>query len=218
MGVLDFVFFHPPEPEKISASVVFGAGTPRARQRIAMTAIQDALHATEKKLVASDQGADKIVVATFTAIGKAGRAQGENLAELSVQLTASEIRTTPTKEIVRLWRQNLPSLADVERITIMGRRAGPPGRDIDVQLQDAPVETLKLASEEVKKVLEGINGISAIADDLPWGKPELIVELNARGRALGFTTQSIGTQLRNSFEGGNRLHGLPAMMKKLRFG
>jgi len=39
------------------------------------------------------------------------------------------------------------------------------------------------------------------SDDLPYGKPELVMELTPRGAALGFSIDDIGRQLRNSFEG-----------------
>ena len=43
--------------------------------------------------------------------------------------------------------------------------------------------------------------MSSITDDLPYGKQELVLELTARGTALGFTGAMIGQQLRNAFDG-----------------
>lgn len=196
-GRVGFTFFPSPESENITASVVFGAGTPRDQQVRAIDGIRAALDRAERELGADE----RLVDTTFTVLGKAGRAQGDNLAQIEVQLTPSEDRKIPTSNIVRAWRGELPSIAGVERVAIQARRAGPPGRDVDIQLLDASVDNLKAAAIEVREALTGFPGVSAIDDDLPYGKQELIMELTPRGTALGFTAQDVGTQVRNAFQG-----------------
>ena len=142
-GRVGFRFFPSPEPENIMAYVEFGAGTPQKEQAAGMRRISNALKSAEKNLTG---GAEKLVVTAFITLGQSGRSRGDNLAQIEVQLTASEERTTPTKKIVRAWRKALPSIPGVERVALLGRRGGPPGRDVDVQLQDAPVENLKAAA------------------------------------------------------------------------
>jgi multidrug efflux pump subunit AcrB len=51
------------------------------------------------------------------------------------------------------------------------------------------------------QALEGYPGVSDLADNLPYGKPETILELTPKGRAMGFTTASVGRQVRDAFEG-----------------
>lgn len=144
---------------------------------------------------------DKLVDAVFTLVGKAGRTKNDNVAQLTAQLTPSERRLIRTNDIIKAWRKALPQIPGVERVAITGRRAGPPGRDVDVRLQSAPVEVLKAAAEELNQALTSFPGVNAISDDLPYGKQELVLEVNARGNALGFTGQSIGAQVRSAFEG-----------------
>lgn len=143
----------------------------------------------------------KLVEAVFTLVGKAGRVQNDNIAQLSAQLVASEQRSIRTKPITKAWLDEVPPIAGVERLSISGRQAGPPGRDVDVRLQSAPVETLKAAAEELRQSLTGFPGVTGITDDLPYGKQEYVFAVNARGTAMGFTGQSIGTQVRRAFEG-----------------
>ncbi len=250
-GRIGFHFFPSPEPENISAHVVFAAGMPREAQKAAMLRIEGALYDAEKALLADGEPARKaaqsrasgdgeaggpaeakddwrralehaarrivpsglawgaregaaeprLVVAAFIALGESGRSRGDNLGQIQVQLTASEERSIPTKRILAAWRAHMPKIPGVERVAVVGRRGGPPGRDVDVRLLDAPIEVLKRASDDLKTALAAIPGVTAIADDLPYGKPELILELTPRGTALGFTSQSIGAQLRNAFEG-----------------
>ena len=234
VGRVGFEFFPSPEPENISAYVTFAPGTPREIQIEATQRIEQALYATERRLLAEGNEArtvpitpmpdaagvapgtsanatssgeapledgPRLVETVFTTIGQAGRSQGDNVAEIDVQLTPSEERTITTKRIVTAWQKARPQIPGVERISMFGRRGGPPGRDVDVRLQDGPIDKLKSAAEEVKLALTGFPGVTGIDDDLPYGKQEYVFELTPRGRALGFTGQSIGQQVRNAFEG-----------------
>lgn len=197
-GRVGFQFFPAPEPENISAYVTFGAGTPRDEQRPALERIEATLQQVEMALDAPKGG---LIETSFTTLGVAGRGRGDNLAQIDVQLTPSEVRSTPTKAIEAAWRRAVPQIPGVEKVTIMGRRAGPPGRDIDIRLEDAPVGVLKRAALELTEALTGFPGVSAVSDDLPFGKRELIMEVTPRGAALGFTAESVGVQVRNAFEG-----------------
>lgn len=50
-------------------------------------------------------------------------------------------------------------------------------------------------------MLASYPGLSSISDDLSYGKPEIVMELTARGTALGFTLRSVGQQVRNAIDG-----------------
>lgn len=207
-----FVFFPRLESESVVASVYFAPGVPKTDQARAVNRIEQALFKAEKQLldarpeddkaVNSDKPAEtRLVEATFGLVGRAGRTTGDNLAEINGQLTPSEVRTVRTKAILDAWRRAIPAIPGVERVAVFGRRGGPPGRDVDVRLQNGTVEVLKAAAEELKVTLTGLSGLSAIEDDLPYGKQEIVVNLTPRGRALGFTGSSVGRQIRNAFEG-----------------
>ncbi|MGH1419237.1 MAG: efflux RND transporter permease subunit [Hyphomicrobiaceae bacterium] len=215
-GRVGFVFFPSPESENLTASMIFGAGTPREEQKKAVALVERSLFEAESRLLSGAQAKGaavgrqpitqpdedaRLVQATFGILGKASRAQGDNLAQIDVQLVPSEQRSIPTKKIIKAWRQALPKIPSLERIAITQRRGGPPGRDVDVRLQEAPIETLKEAAEELKVALTGFPGVSAIDDDLPYGKQEYVFELTPKGTALGFTGNMVGQQVRNAFEG-----------------
>ena len=89
----------------------------------------------------------------------------------------------------------------MRRITLQERAGGPPGRELDIRFRGDDITELKVAAEELKLELQRFDGLSDIEDDLPFGKQELILELTPRGRALGFTTESVARQVRNAFEG-----------------
>lgn len=197
-GRVSFQFFPTPEPEIVVASIVFVAGTPRQVTVKALTEIEASLSRVVKEL---SGGNEKLVATTFSSLGTSGQSRGDHLASIKVQLTRAEQRSVRTKKIINAWRKALPQIPGVERIAITGRRGGPPGRDIDLQLSGASPEVLKNAALELRTLLSRFAGVSGVADDLPYGKQEIILEITARGAALGFTTQSVGQQVRNAFEG-----------------
>ena len=194
---VEFVFFPSPEAENIRGYLTLNAGTPEDSALEAIARIEESLRNAEAKIGKGEP----LVRAVFVKYGQSGRNRGDNLAELRVELMSSEVRTVRTPEIVRAWRREIPKIPGVRRLAIVEVRGGPPGRDIEVQLQGAEASTLKKAAGEVTDLLSGISGVSGVGDDLPFGKPELRMELSPRGAALGFSIEDIGRQVRNAFEG-----------------
>jgi multidrug efflux pump subunit AcrB len=196
-GRVGFVFFPSPEAETLQARIEFNAGLPEERAREILGEVEASLAAMQEEL--SPQS--PLVSAVFAVLGKAGRDTGDNLAEMTVQLTASERRDVRTPQIVRAWRQRLPELPGVKRISIFENRGGPPGRDLHLELTGGDAPTLKKAANEIIELVSAVPGSSGVADDLPYGKPELVMRLTPRGSALGFSVEEVGRQVRDAFEG-----------------
>ena len=75
----------------------------------------------------------------------------------------------------------MPKIAGVRRVALYESRGGPPGRDIDIQLQGDSVARLKEAATEIIPIVEAIDGTTGVSDDLPYGKPELVMENDSEG-------------------------------------
>ncbi|MDE0718147.1 MAG: efflux RND transporter permease subunit, partial [Rhodospirillaceae bacterium] len=118
-----------------------------------------------------------------------------------VQLVPADRRTIQSEQFIAAWKQRIRSMPGQQQLKIKSATGGPPGRDVDVRLTGASTVELKKAAEELKLVLKTIPGVRATEDNLPYGKIETLLELTPRGRALGFTTESVGRQVRNTFEG-----------------
>ncbi|OCW56407.1 efflux RND transporter permease subunit [Hoeflea olei] len=196
-GRVEFVFFPSPEAENITGTLVFNAGLPEAVALKAIAAHEEALHAADRTL--SGDGPSSIK-AVFTSFGASSRS-GSATARIQVQLLTSERREVRTADIVEAWGEMAPDIAGVSRFSISQARGGPPGRDIDVRLAGDRVASLKAAAADVVALLSGIDGISGLDDNLPWGKPELVMELTPQGAALGFSIAEVGRQIRNAFDG-----------------
>ena len=72
---------------------------------------------------------------------------------------------------------------------------------MDLRLRGGSPESLKAAAGEVALLMASYTGVSDIEDNLPFGKPEIHLTLNSRGRALGFTTTMLAQQVRNAIDG-----------------
>lgn len=205
-GRVGFVFFSTPEPNAVYANLVMAPGTARATTEQALATMDDALHATERDLGAAP---GELLVMSFVHLGetlivdpRVRRLTGDNAGGIFVELVSSDRRSVRTDDFIAAWRAHLPPLAGIETLTITPRIGGPPGRELDIRLRGGDsLDGLKHAALEVRDLLARLPGVSQIDDDLAYGKQEILVELTPRGRALGFTTESVGRQLRDGLEG-----------------
>ena len=197
-GHVGFQFFPSPEAETIHGRAIFLPGTPRDQVKKALKEMEAALLRAEKELTGKK---GSVVKTYFSRAGTEGELIGDHLGQVTVELQASEVRDIRTVDFIPVWRKQIPEFSGLDRLTVIADRAGPPGRDVEIRLEDAPIRTLKLAANELRKELSAFSGINDIEDDLPWGKREVLLEVTPRGYALGFTTQEVGKQMRNAFEG-----------------
>ena len=205
-GRVGFVFFSAPESDNIDVNLQMSPGTGRDRTAEAIAVIDEALYRTAAGIV--DDPAD-LVVMSFGQLGTTvsqnpggRRLTGDNIGSLRVQLVSSDERPVRIGDFIDAWREAIPAIAGVETLTLKERVGGPPGRELDIRLRGgASLDGLKQASLELRALLARLPGVSQIDDDLPYGKEEVLIELTPRGRALGFTTESVGRQLRNALEG-----------------
>jgi multidrug efflux pump subunit AcrB len=118
-----------------------------------------------------------------------------------VELVPSDSRSVRNRDFIRAWREAVPPAPGLESLTIASRIAGHPGRAIDVQLSGAEPPRLKAAAEEVRAALTAMPGVSAVEDNMPWGREQLVYRLTPQGEALGLSVEAVGRQLRAAYDG-----------------
>ncbi len=201
-GRLSFVFFPSPEAQVLHANANFVAGTSRATVKEFLDHLEQALRETERDL---DQG--RLIKAALTRLGSSssdGRSAGkraDHLGSVMVELVPPDARSVRNEEFITAWREHVRIPAGMENFTIISRRAGPPGRDINVRLNGPDAGALKSAALELEEALEALPGVSETQDDMPYGREQLIYGLTPAGEALGLTVAEVGRQLRSAFDG-----------------
>ena len=200
-GRLQFVFFPTPESQILYANAGFVAGTPRSHTDAYLREMERALYQTEH-----DLGGNLIQNAISQLGGALGSgagvgARGDQLAAILVELVPSDQREVRNEEFIRHWRSEIQPTSGIEGLIITARQSGPPGRDLTVRLTGGNAETLKRAATELSASLMTISGVTDTEDDMPYGREQLVYRLTPVGHALGFTTESLGRQLRAAFDG-----------------
>ncbi len=204
-GRVGFVFFPSTEGDWVYANVTMIAGAPRQQTVVMLDEIERALGVAEKKMNGGERGLVKLSVAKIgTSVGRhdVSKLKGDNIGGMIVELIPIDRRSITSTDFIEAWRAEVRPLAGLETVTIVPQiGGGPPGREIDVRLSGENAADLKAAAVEVKALLARYPGVSDIEDNLPYGKQEAILEVNTRGRSLGFDTATVGRQVRNAFEG-----------------
>ena len=207
-GRVNFNFFPTPEANKIMANIKMVAGTPRAETVLMLKEVERAAYASIDKELGEKQGiirmiSIKVGMPVLYGSGAAfpSGATDDASGGLIIELEPADKRMIRTPEFIKLWRKEINFRPGLKTLTIQQAKGGPPGRDVDIRLLGSDVRILKAAASEVSTLLGRYPGISDVEDNVPFGKPEIILQLTQRGRSLGFTTESVGRQVRNAIEG-----------------
>ncbi len=199
-GRMSFTFFPSPENTMLMANANFVAGTSPKRVDAFLEHLEETLYATDKAL-----GGNLVKMAVIghgQAISSHGASRaGEQFGSLLVELSSPDSRTIRNKHFIKAWQSRIGKVAGIESLTIMERKGGPPGRDIEIRLNGEDTDKVKSAALELVEVLKTFPGISGIEDDMPYGREQWIYSLTDYGMALGLTVESVGKQLRAAFDG-----------------
>lgn len=200
-GRLGFTFFPAPDSTILYANVSFVAGTPPQRVERFVAEVQRALWETDAQfgggIVQTAVPRLRHVIATGPGAERSGDAFGSVL----VELTSPDRRAVRNAEFIRAWQARLPRVPGLETFAVGARSGGPPGRDLEIRLTGADAAALKAAALELAEVLNDYPGVSAVEDDLPFGREQLIYRLTPEGRAAGLTVEAVGRQLRAAYDG-----------------
>ena len=198
-GKTGWQFFPSPESTTVYANVRFVSGTD---SRI----VDRFLDEVESELRNTIDDLDETVVSTYyrvhsSSVGRGRAITGERVGSIYVELLGSDQRRTDNVSFIANWRSRIKVPPGVESFQITSRSVGPARRELNLRLTGSTAHQLKSAALDLAQTLETIPGVSAIDDDLPYGKEQLIYELSPAGEALGLTVSDIGRQLRAAYDG-----------------
>ena len=107
-----------------------------------------------------------------------------------------------THDIQRQWKKSLGQLEGATELTFSGSEET--GGGFALQIYSKNEHSLIAASQELMAYLQGIKGVSNLRDELKKGKPEFYLRLKPEARHLGFSYETLATQI------GERLGGAEA--------
>lgn len=204
-GRVGFEFFASPEVDMVFGNFSLTPGASREKSQEMVDELRRSAHEVERSLT---DGVGGLINYEFGTIGATEGRQGEGMltgdhaGAYTIELVASDDRSVRTYEFMTAWERAIRPIAGIESLVVFERSAGgPPGRDLDIRLHGAELDVLKRAAMEIRRQLASVPGVSAIEDDLPHGKQEIVMDITPKGLAMGFTTQSVARQVRDAFEG-----------------
>ena len=199
-GRVGFNFFPSPESSIIYANASFVAGTERSRMEDFVDHLQSTLDETDAAM-----GGDLVRTAVShygtTQSGDGSARSSDGVGSVMVEMISPDAREVRNAAFIEAWRERIRRPAGLDSLNINERAAGPPGKDVNVRLTGEDAEGLKEAADRLGQAMAGLPGVLSTADDMPWGREQLIYRVNAYGEALGLTTEDLGSQLRTAFDG-----------------
>lgn len=198
-GKTGWQFFPSPESTTVYANVRFVAGTSEQIVDRFLQQVEQELHNTIADY-------DEKIVATYytmhaSSSGRGRAIEGQRNGSIYVELVGSEERETENRDFIKNWRERITIPSGIDSFKISSRRVGPARRDLNIRLTGSSPHELKTAALDLAEALSGIPGVSAIDDDLPYGREQLIYSLSPAGEALGLSINDIGQQLRAAYDG-----------------
>ncbi len=125
---------------------------------------------------------------------------GSHLAELNVQLLASEVREVPSDRIMAALRERVGTIPDAIELQYTTSFFST-GKDIDVELSHQDLEVLRAAVGELKLELQRMPDVKDVTDSYRVGKPELQLRIRPSAELLGLSQQDLARQVRQAFYG-----------------
>ncbi|WP_299691420.1 efflux RND transporter permease subunit [uncultured Tateyamaria sp.] len=206
-GDVQWRFFNAPERGSVTGNFAMVEGATRADTLDMMREMQRATNALGADYEAR-YGRNPIDYVIAEIGGNAGRGlsgadskDNDLLGGISIELIDADLRPYSSFAFVAELQDAVVRHPLAETVSFRGWRSGPGGDALDVAFFGADSDTLKAASEDLKRAMSQYPEVSAVEDNLAYDKEELILDLTAQGQALGFTIDTLGRALRDRLNG-----------------
>ena len=189
------------EGDLIEVRLLMPQGTPLARTEEAVAKVVDALYRLDAQLEQPDgQHLVQAVQVRYNENISAGET-GPHVATVGVDLLTAEARAISLDVLVPMWREEIGAISGLVSMTIQEPGFGPAGVPIEVLIQGEDLDRMKAAADSLEEYLNGYVGVFNVLSDLRPGKPQRQLTLSSGANALGFTSESVGSQLRSAMLG-----------------
>ncbi len=206
-GDVTWRFFNAPERGSISGNIAMLPGSTREDTLAMVRELQRATDTVAAKFEA-EHGTNPVTFALAEIGGTTGRGlsgqetkEPDQLGSIAIELIDADLRPYSSFAFLGDLQDEVRRHPLLETLSFRGWRQGPGGDALDVKFYGADAQTLKAASEELKAAVSRFPEVSAVEDNLAYDKTELVLELTPLGNSLGFTIDTIGTELRQRLGG-----------------
>lgn len=190
---LAFNFMPTDDAESFVIDVRMPIGTPIEETREVVKTIETAVLAEKKEV----KSMESLIGGSSNLETGQSNAPASHVAQIFVELKPVEERSRTSPQVTTAIRQNLRGQIDnVERISYMQQAGGPGGPDVTIRLVSADTENLRLAAEDVKKLLLTYKQLYDVSDDANRGQSERKVYVHPDAATVGMNNREVNSQLR----------------------
>lgn len=128
--------------------------------------------------------------------------RGQDFIDVEIVMKPPDQRDMTANEVIELWRDSIGDLPGVDQVTFEAE-SGPGGhrQDISIDLSHSDIDVLERASQAFVERAGRFANARDVSDNYNKGKVQYDFRLRPEGRALGFTDDQLGEQLRGAFFG-----------------
>ncbi|MEN8616519.1 efflux RND transporter permease subunit [Shewanella baltica] len=191
-GKVRWVFFPDIPSDFIQVQLEMDEGSSEENTLKVVQGIEEALYKMNDKME-QDNGY-QVVKHSF--INMSSRTSAFIFAEL----TKGEDREVDGVTIAAAWREQLPELLSVKKLSF-NASTNDAGGDISFRLTSSDLDELSAASKELKQKLASYEGVYDIADNFSSGSHEIRLKIRPEAEALGLTLSDLARQVRYGFYG-----------------
>lgn len=191
-GKVRWVFFPDIPSDFIQVQLEMDEGSSEDNTLKVVQSIEEALYKMNDKME-QDNGY-QVVKHSF--INMSSRTSAFIFAEL----TKGEDREVDGVTIASAWREQLPELLSVKKLSF-NASTNDAGGDISFRLTSSDLDELSAASKDLKQKLASYEGVYDIADNFSSGSHEIRLKIRPEAEALGLTLSDLARQVRYGFYG-----------------
>ena len=114
-------------------------------------------------------------------------------------LPVAERPDVPIAGVVRQWRDRIAAVEGATELELTGSEQLAGG--FQIRLVSKDIGLLRQAGDDLRRFLGALEGVSNIRDGLTGGQPELRLSVRPEARSLGFTAETLATQIGDGYGG-----------------
>ncbi|MHC4897038.1 MAG: efflux RND transporter permease subunit, partial [Planctomycetota bacterium] len=214
-GYVKFFYFPPIEGDNVVATLTMPQGTSVEVTQRVIRRLQEKAFELEDQLKKEGVGdTGEVFEHVLASIGdqphtlmqnqNQGRIgatfSGGNRGEVNIQMVDPELRSISSDVVLQRWRALVGPVPGVEELAYTSS-IFPTADDINIQLAQDDIGTLREAAEQLKAKLATYPGVESIADSFRVGKKEVKLKIKPAAETLGLTLQDLAKQVRQGFYG-----------------